>query len=111
LDVAAFFVWCEARQVTLLEEITTQHIRAYLVEKQITITRRAASGNYSHSIARAIRAFLNFCVSDGLLDASPMIGFKMPRRSKKILEAFSATDIQRLIRTALPVNALRSSDT
>jgi integrase/recombinase XerD len=86
--------------VILLEDVTAQHIRAYLVAKQTTTKRREASGNYSHSIARAIRAFFNFCVNDGLLDASPMAGVKMPRRPKKILDVFSSNDIKKLTRAA-----------
>lgn len=95
-----FFAWCEAQQIILLGDVTSHHIRAYLVEKQTTIKQSETSGNYTHSIARAIRAFFNFCVNDGLLDASPMTGVKMPRRPKKILEAFSPNDIKKLIRAA-----------
>jgi site-specific recombinase XerD len=99
-----FFAWCEAQQITLLGAVTSHHLRAYLVSKQViarnTDNQREASGNYNHAIARALRAFFRYCMDDGLLAMSPMTGVKMPRRPKKILEAFSPDDIRRLLRVA-----------
>ena len=95
-----FFAWCEAQQVTQLDGITAQHIRAYLVAKQTGISGNPTSGNYVHTIARALRAFFRYCVADELLTQSPMNGVKMPRRPKKILDALDMADVRRLIQVA-----------
>jgi site-specific recombinase XerD len=95
-----FFAWCEAQQLCLLGDVTAHHIRAYLVEKQTSNRGNPTSGNYTHAIARALRAFFNFCVADELLTQSPMVGVKMPRKPKKILAAFDTADVTRLLRAA-----------
>ncbi|MCC6453408.1 MAG: tyrosine-type recombinase/integrase [Caldilineaceae bacterium] len=97
-----FIRWCGTQGVTELDAVTSHHIRGYMVEKQVlnrgTDKERVASGNYGHTIARALRAFFRYCVADELLTESPMASVKMPRRPKKILEAFDTADIKQLIR-------------
>jgi integrase/recombinase XerD len=97
--------WLATRNITALDQVTSHHIRAYLVDKQIldrgTDREREAAGHYVHSIARALRAFFRFCVDvEKLLTVSPMDTVKMPRRPKQILAAFEPVDIRRLLRTA-----------
>lgn len=65
--LSVFNKWCEANQVDLLGDVTAHHTRHFLVH----IQRRQLSGQYQHNLARAIRAFLNYCVRDELLDKSP----------------------------------------
>jgi len=51
-----------------LDQIIPHHIRAYLLHIQDEKAWKSAS---VHSAARAIRAFLNFCVLDEMLSSSP----------------------------------------
>ena len=92
--LSLFFRWCEADGLEAIQELTAHHIRRYLVE----LHRRELSSQYQHDIARAIRAFLNYCVRDELLEKSPFAKVQMPRLEKKILEAFTPDDIRRILK-------------
>lgn len=97
-----FFDWLALQGVSLIEKVTAHHIRAHLVNKQIvwvgTEDEREASGHTLHAIARALRAFFNFCVTEEWLTVSPMKTVKMPRRPKRILEAYSNVEIKALLK-------------
>lgn len=88
-----FIRWCHAQDVCHLKQLTPSHIRLYLVALQ----KRNLASHSQHAAARAIKTFLRFCVEEGLLEASPMSKVKMPRLEKKILEAFTADDIKKLL--------------
>src|SRR5687768_15321427 len=65
--LSLFVRWCEAEGVSAIQDLTAHHIRRYLVH----LNRRQLSSQYQHDLARAIRAFLNYCVRDELLETSP----------------------------------------
>ncbi len=90
-----FLSWCDEEGVGQMENLTSHHIRRFLV----SIQHQGLSSQYQHNLARAIRAFLNFCVRDELLETSPFDRVQMPRVEKKILHAFSVHDIQRILRS------------
>lgn len=99
-----FLNWTQAQGATQVADITSRHIRAYLVEKQ-TIDldgpkERDASGNYVHGVARCIKAFCNFCVVEGWVATSPMASVKMPKRPKKVLDALAPDEIKKLLKVA-----------
>lgn len=85
--------WCDARGISSLPQFNHTQIREYLAELQ----GRGLSGHYVHGYARAIRAFLNFCVRDGLLSESPFDKVKMPRRPQKVLPALTQDDVKRIL--------------
>lgn len=97
-----FLNWANTEGASHIEGITSRHCRAYLVEKQTikpgTPQERSASGNYVHGIARCLKTFFNFCVAEKWIAESPMSTVKMPKRPKKILDAFAADDIHKLTR-------------
>lgn len=95
-----FFTWLGSEGVSQLEDITSYHIRAHLVNKQTNTNGNQASGHTVHAIARAIRAFFNFCVAEDWLTVSPMKNVKMPRKPKRILEAYTANEIKLLLKAA-----------
>lgn len=99
-----FFAWLETQGVTCIGEIANLHIRGYLVEKQTLDkgkpTEREASAHYLHDIARAIRAFVRFCVDEGWIVDSPMRNVKMPRKPNKILAAYTDGEIKKLLAAA-----------
>jgi integrase/recombinase XerD len=92
--LSLFIRWCEADGLETIQDLTAHHIRRYLVH----LHRRELSSQYQHDIARAIRAFLNYCVRDELLEKSPFTKVQMPRLEKKILEAFSADEIRLILK-------------
>lgn len=95
--LAPFVRWCEAEGLHALHELTAHHIRRYL----ISVSRRNLTSQYQHNIARAIRAFLNYCVRDELIEKSPFDKVQMPRLEKKILDALSPADIHAILRNCL----------
>lgn len=90
-----FSGWLSARPepITELEAITPNAIRLYLIHLQ----DRGLSSNTQHTEARAIRAFLNFCVREELLAVSPFSKVKMPRKDVVEKTHFSNAEINRLI--------------
>lgn len=88
-----FFCWCTMHGVDRLQDVTPSLIRSYLVSLQ----DRELSDCSINAGARAIRAFCNFCVREELIDRSPMAKVSMPRISKRILPAFSADEVRKLL--------------
>ncbi len=92
-----FITWCNTRAVHTLSDITPAIIRAHLVSLQ----KRELSDYSQHAAARAIRAFLNFCVREELLAESPMKKVSMPKVDKKILPSFSLGEVKKLLQTCV----------
>jgi integrase/recombinase XerD len=92
-NLEPFVTYLAEQSVTSVQAIRPPHIRAYLVSLQ----ERGLKDNTQHGVARAIRAWLNFCVNEELIDASPMRKVKMPKLGKEILPAFSPDDVTRLL--------------
>jgi integrase/recombinase XerD len=88
-----FITWCEQQGVTLVSGISSTLLRTYLVHLQ---DRHLASSTVNGT-GRAIKAFLNFCVREGLLNESPMRRVVIPKIDKQILPSFSEDDVRRLL--------------
>lgn len=103
-QLSPFFNWLGGGDICHIDQVTSHHIRAYLVQRQTifvgTADEREASGYTIHAAARAIRTFFNFCVAEEWLEASPMKTVKMPRRPKKILAAYTPREIKSLLNAA-----------
>jgi integrase/recombinase XerD len=87
--VSLFIRWCNEADVTDLNALTAHDIRRFLVH----IYQRGLSSQYQNNLARAIRAFLNYCVRDELIETSPFDKVRMPKVEKKILEAMTEREI------------------
>ena len=70
-----FMAWTEAEH---LHEITPSTLRQFL----LSLRKRNLSPHYIHSHARALRAWLNFCVNDDLIECSPFNKVAMPKLPK-----------------------------
>lgn len=88
-----FVIWCDALDVGHVSAITPSLIRGYLV----SLEDRGLRDNSIHAAARAIRAWLNFCVREEYIQASPMDKVAMPRVSRKILPSLSEENITCLL--------------
>ena len=71
-----------------LHDLTAHDIRRFLVH----IQRRRLSSQYQHNLARAIRAFLNYCVRDELIDKSPFDKVQMPKVERKVPAALTRAE-------------------
>ena len=85
--------WMHAENVFNVEDVTPHHIRRYLV----SIAARGLSSRHQHNLARAMRAFFNYLVRDGLLKESPFDKVRMPKMENKIHETFTQAEIQKVI--------------
>ena len=94
LKLSLFVRWCDEQGIKTLQQLTAHDLRRYLV----SLSRRELSSQYQNNLARAIRAFLNYCVRDEPLAVSPFNKVQMPRLEKKILTALSSCDIQAILR-------------
>lgn len=92
--LSVFINWCNEQGITGVGEVSAHLIRKFLV----SIQRRDLSSHYQYNLARAIRAFLNYCVRDELIEKSPFDKVQMPRLEKRILDAFSTEDVRKILR-------------
>lgn len=92
--LTAFIAWCNTHSASTLADITPTRLRSYLVHLQ----DRELADYSQHAAARAIRAFLNFCVREELLPASPMRKVRMPKLNKRILPALSVEDVKKIVK-------------
>lgn len=88
-----FLAYLTAAGVESLAGIDSSHIRRYLVQ----LHERGLSEYSVHAAARAIRRWLNFCVSEELLVASPMRRVAMPVLGRPLLPAFTNDEIRRIL--------------
>lgn len=91
--IEPFIKWCEKNDSTRLGDVTATLLRSYLVSLQ----GRNLSSYTINGIARALKAFFNFCVADGLIPDTPMRRVAIPKIDKKILPALSVDDAQKLL--------------
>lgn len=77
--------------VELLADVTHTALRKLV----IAMDDAGHASAYVHGTMKNMRAFLNFCVADGLLDKSPMI--KMPKLAKKVKPALSDADLKKVL--------------
>ena len=97
VKLSLFFRWCDEQGIHALHELTAHHIRRYLVH----LARRNLTSQYQNNLARAIRAFLNYCVRDELIESSPFAKVQMPRVEKKILAAFAPNEIHAVLHSCI----------
>jgi site-specific recombinase XerD len=92
-QIRPFLAWCQAQGVRQPGEVRALHVRSYLVARQ-----EAGRSDYTvHAAARSLRAFFNFCVQEELLSVSPMAKVGMPKVNQRVLPAFAAEDVERLL--------------
>ena len=88
-----FVQWCDELEVACVSGITPSIIRGYMV----SLEDRGLRDSSIHAAARAIRAWLNFCVSEEYIEISPMDKVAMPRVSREILPSLQEEDVTRLL--------------
>lgn len=94
--IGAFIRFLDDQKVNNLSEISSTHIRSHLIALQ----DRGLTSHSQHAAARAIRAWLNFCVREELLTDSPMKRVKMPKLAVVKKPHLSTEDVQKLLHHA-----------
>lgn len=88
-----FFRWLNDQGITHIDDITANLLRQFLA----SIAERGLTDTYQHDLGRAIRAWLNYCVRDELIEKSPFAKVRLPKLSLRALPAFSEADIQAIL--------------
>ncbi len=99
--VGSFASWLQRQGVTDPHRITPNHIRQYLVSLQ----RRGLKDTSQHGHARGIKAFLNWLVSEGELNKSPMDRVSMPKVEERVQPPFGPDDVKALLNACSSKNA------
>ena len=98
-QLTPFARWCHQYEIQSERAISPTVIRGYLA----SLLDRGLSDYSVHAAARAIRAFLNFCVCEGRISVSPMSKVARPRIDRRILPAFTHDDVHKLLRVCTEV--------
>lgn len=83
-------------QVEDLAAVTPATIRAYFTHE----LRRGLSPASVQTAARTLRAFFNWAVGEGWIEASPMANVKMPRADEPDPDSFTVGEVRRLLDAA-----------
>lgn len=85
-----FLTWCDVQGVIYVNDITATHIKLFIVSLQ----DRKLSDYTQRACASAVRAFLNYCVRDELIEQTPFRKIKMPEVDDDLLPAFSQDEVK-----------------
>lgn len=91
--VGRFINYCQAElSISNASDLTAYHIRSYL------LPFRERLKPYSfYDYFRAIKRFLNWLVSEGILATSPMANMKPPRVPKTLIQPFQPDALRKLL--------------
>lgn len=80
--------------VTHIDQVTTAVLRGYIVSLQ---TRRLRPASI-RTAGRVLRAWLNFCKAEGLLDdADPMLRVRLPKQPRPDPDCFTLDEVRRIV--------------
>lgn len=91
-----FLEFAEDKGIARIEDVTAQHLRAYMVHLQ---GRGWAQASIA-SAYRMIRVFFNFLVRDDLLERSPLAKVASPKVDKRLKSAFTDREIKAMLTAA-----------
>ena len=80
--------------IDTLQDVTAVHVRAAFA----ALADRGLSGQSQHNVARAIRAFFNFCVAEKLIPSSPLANIKLPKVEKKVIQSLTKPEIRAILK-------------
>jgi integrase/recombinase XerD len=92
-----FIRWCEARQITQVDQVSPALIRRYLAES----SDAGKSTHTTHKYARALRTFCNFLVAEEMLTRSPMNGVPMPRTQNMLPTSFTEAEAEAILKACV----------
>ena len=83
----------EKRGISDIGNITIHDMKAYVRSKRQANLQPASI----ISMAKMIKAFLNWCVKEEYLTVNPMDGVELPRASKKVIEGYTLDEVNAMI--------------
>jgi integrase/recombinase XerD len=92
--LSPFVDWCESKELTVLGEVTSVHLRQFIIALQ----QKDISSRTRYNIAKTVKTFFNFCVTETLIDKSPFDRVKLPRLEKKIHPALAQEEIKQILK-------------
>jgi site-specific recombinase XerD len=106
-----FFAYLKSEhQLEDLCELQLEHLRAWLVWLRNTDGQhgRPRSTKSIESYCRQAKAFLRWCVAEGVLEHDPTARLKLPKAEKKYIRVFSDEEIKQMHEACVPPsNGLR----
>ena len=109
--IGVFIRWAEHHTCAVhetrcsqIENIETTHIREFFQvlrdtpSPAINHQHNPPTDSTIHGYARAIKAWLNWCAKEGLIDERVIKRLEMPKREKRIIEVFTRQQIDELLR-------------
>src|SRR5260370_22164590 len=97
--LGAFTVWLRDQGITELEGITAPLVRRYVEYRRTAISPRFGKPVDTHTLhghVRAIKALLNWCAAEGLLDERLPRRVALPKRAEKLLPVLTPDQVRRL---------------
>lgn len=89
-----FIAWLREHGAGFADEITSAHLRAFLID----LNDKHNAGGIS-AFYRAVRAFTNFLQRDGVLNVNPLNGIRAPRVDVRPLDPIPLQDVRSLLAT------------
>lgn len=83
----------DKRGINEIESIDYHDMRAYIRYKQ----QSGLQASSIVSMAKQVKAFLNWCVKEGYLTESPMDKVDLPKQRKKVLNGFTSREVAKMI--------------
>lgn len=86
---------CNEFAVTEIEEVSTSHIKAYLMN----LKKKGLSESYINGIQKNIRSFFKFNVEEGYIaeKRNPVLGIKWLKQPKVLIQTFNDDEVKRMI--------------
>lgn len=91
VNTSRFLVWCELHGVTLVDQVTAEVIRRYLLD----CSHLAEHTQHKH--ARVVRRFVRFCAAEKLIAEAPVVD--MPKYDTALPTSFTKAEIQTILKT------------
>lgn len=116
--VESFLIDCQARRLTKKTlEYYSKNLRTltrFLAEKRVesvealdqhdlrqfmlALRKKEYSAQYQHNIYRSIRTFFNFCVTEGIVEVSPLTKMRAPKLPTHEIVAFTGDEIKAILK-------------
>jgi len=94
-SLANFATWAEQQGITTTPDVTTSHIRQFLIH----LKDEGHNPGGRHTIFCALRAFLNWYKDEyELTDWNPLHKVTAPKRTKEVKQPIALEDFQKLLR-------------
>lgn len=107
--LSAFIAWAKVNGAEHVEDMTRSLTRRYVAHLREQPNVRFGghlSSETQHSRASVVRMFLRFCAREEWLDEKVAAHFDMPRKSRKVVQVFTAEHYARLMRATDACNLL-----